>query len=230
MPCFASLPHTTQSGCSYCTIGTIVDGSKTGDVILDELESANKAMTWILRFVGWLVCWVGLQMVVGPVAVVPEFIPFIGDIIGGIIGSILCCLTCIVATSLSMLVIAIAWLAYRPIIGIPLICVFCLGVVAATLFIKKQREKKKAGGYAPMDGNGTTNTTYQPSGQYPQQNTGNPYPMQPSGNAYPPQPAGNPYPPQPAGNPYPPQPTGNPYPPAPAPYPYQAPAQDSAAM
>eukprot|EP00754_Rhynchopus_humris_P051569 Rhum_TRINITY_DN9620_c0_g1::Rhum_TRINITY_DN9620_c0_g1_i1::g.34234::m.34234 len=223
-------PH--HSGCSYCTIGTIVDGSKTGDVILDELESANKVTTWVLRFVGWLVCWVGLQLVVGPVAVVPEFIPFIGDIIGGIIGSILCCLTCIVATSLSLLVIAIAWLAYRPIIGIPLLCVFCLGVVAATLFIKKQREKKKAGGYTPMDGSGNTNTTYQPAGQYPQQNTGNPYPMQPSGNAYPPQPAGNPYPPQPAGNPYPPQPTGNPYPPAPAgnPYPYQPPAQDSAAM
>ena len=140
--------HThSQSGCSYCTIGTITEGSKSGDDILNELASANKAITWVLRFVGWLVCWFGLQLVAGPVALAPDFIPVVGDMIGGILGPILCCLTCTLATSFALLAIAIAWLAYRPLIGVPLLLVFCLGCAGTVVLVLRFKKKRKGAEY-----------------------------------------------------------------------------------
>eukprot|EP01060_Flectonema_neradi_P019495 TRINITY_DN2665_c2_g1_i1.p1 TRINITY_DN2665_c2_g1~~TRINITY_DN2665_c2_g1_i1.p1 ORF type:complete len:536 (+),score=80.97 TRINITY_DN2665_c2_g1_i1:88-1695(+) len=134
-------PH--HSSCSYCTIGNFYNEDMTGEEILDRLESENKAMTWALRFVGWLIMWFGLQMMVSPIAVAPDFIPCIGGIIGDIVGLMLCALTCVVATSLSVLVIGIAWLAYRPAIGAPLVAAFIAGMIVAAFFAHHQRKNRK---------------------------------------------------------------------------------------
>ena len=173
--------HThSQSGCSYCTIGTITEGSKSGDDILNELASANKAITWVLRFVGWLVCWFGLQLVAGPVALAPDFIPVVGDMIGGILGPILCCLTCTLATSFALLAIAIAWLAYRPLIGVPLLLVFCLGCAGTVVLVLRFKKKRKGGAEYTEAIN---SSPYHSADDYPLQqqphHEGNPYAAQP---------------------------------------------------
>ena len=171
--------HThSQSGCSYCTIGTITEGSKSGDDILNELASANKAITWVLRFVGWLVCWFGLQLVAGPVALAPDFIPVVGDMIGGILGPILCCLTCTLATSFALLAIAIAWLAYRPLIGVPLLLVFCLGCAGTVVLVLRFQKKRRNG------------TSYNEAGAINGTDSSDEYDLQPhdTHDAHPPQP------------------------------------------
>ena len=156
---------------------------------------------------GWLVCWFGLQLVAGPVAIAPDFVPVVGDMLGGILGPILCCLTCTLATSFALLAIAIAWLAYRPLIAIPLLAVFFLGCAGAVVLVLKFKKKRKNVTDYNEAGPINSGSPYQPADLYPltQQTSpnDNPYPSHPAGSAYPPQPTGNPYPPQPASNPYP---------------------------
>eukprot|EP01064_Diplonema_japonicum_P013921 TRINITY_DN2145_c0_g1_i1.p1 TRINITY_DN2145_c0_g1~~TRINITY_DN2145_c0_g1_i1.p1 ORF type:complete len:492 (+),score=70.94 TRINITY_DN2145_c0_g1_i1:48-1523(+) len=192
-------PH--HSSCSYCTIGRIQNGNATGDDILNDLESENKTLTWVLRFLGWLVCWFSLAMIFAPIAIAPTIVPFIGDFLGELVSTLICALTCVIATSISMLVIAIAWLAYRPAIGVPLMCVFVAGTVGAVIFLKRHKDKRMK--YTSIDAPATsqpapaygTQTQYPPQQQYPPQEQYPPQQQYPP-QAYPPQNyAQGPYPP-----------------------------------
>ena len=145
---------------------------------------------------------------VGPIALAPEIIPFIGDFIGGVVGKILCTITCIVATSVSLLVIAIAWLAFRPMIGIPLLILFCCGCVGAGFLLRAMKNQRKKTAAAKADHDGPT---FQPgqqemAGGYPPQAhtpTGGDYGVAPGGppGYAPPQQAGYPAPPGDGGYP-----------------------------
>ncbi|EJK77532.1 hypothetical protein THAOC_00631 [Thalassiosira oceanica] len=105
-----------------------------GDLFL-LAERDNIVVTWLVRFGGFLMMFLGLKMVSHPLEVVLDVIPCIGRLAGDLIGGASGIMTCIVAAALSTLTIAIAWLAYRPFFSIML-----LGVVGG-LF-----------GKVPMDG------------------------------------------------------------------------------
>eukprot|EP01065_Artemidia_motanka_P032221 TRINITY_DN39253_c0_g1_i1.p1 TRINITY_DN39253_c0_g1~~TRINITY_DN39253_c0_g1_i1.p1 ORF type:complete len:548 (+),score=192.86 TRINITY_DN39253_c0_g1_i1:200-1645(+) len=128
-------------------IGMVQDGACDGTCMLDEMEETNTIMTWVLRVVGFLLMFCGLQMIVAPFALAPEIIPCVGEMIGGVIGGALMCVNCCMAMALSTMTIAIAWLWVRPLIGIPLL-LLCSACTAGGAFLAMQ-ERKKAKGAAP---------------------------------------------------------------------------------
>ncbi|OKH14160.1 TMEM43 family protein [[Limnothrix rosea] IAM M-220] len=52
----------------------------TREQAIASLASSHKTMTWILRGVGFGMMWIGLTMMVEPLSVVLDFIPFIGGL------------------------------------------------------------------------------------------------------------------------------------------------------
>jgi len=74
-------------------------------------------LTWILRAVGTLVMILGFALFLAPLSTMASVIPLLGGIVRGAVGLI----ALAIALPLSILVIAFAWLAYRPILGIGLI-------------------------------------------------------------------------------------------------------------
>mmetsp|Transcript_6173 Transcript_6173/g.13953 ORF Transcript_6173/g.13953 Transcript_6173/m.13953 type:complete len:234 (+) Transcript_6173:1121-1822(+) len=97
-------------------------------------ERDNIVVTWLVRFGGFLMMFLGLKMVSHPLEVVLDVIPCIGRLAGDLIGGASGIMTCIVAAALSTLTIAIAWLAYRPFFSIML-----LGVVGGLVYMMKKR-------------------------------------------------------------------------------------------
>mmetsp|Transcript_6172 Transcript_6172/g.13948 ORF Transcript_6172/g.13948 Transcript_6172/m.13948 type:complete len:489 (+) Transcript_6172:303-1769(+) len=97
-------------------------------------ERDNIVVTWLVRFGGFLMMFLGLKMVSHPLEVVLDRIPCIGRFAGDLIGGASGIMTCIVAAALSTLTIAIAWLAYRPFFSIML-----LGVVGGLVYMMKKR-------------------------------------------------------------------------------------------
>eukprot|EP01065_Artemidia_motanka_P009756 TRINITY_DN1503_c0_g1_i1.p1 TRINITY_DN1503_c0_g1~~TRINITY_DN1503_c0_g1_i1.p1 ORF type:complete len:594 (+),score=170.01 TRINITY_DN1503_c0_g1_i1:120-1784(+) len=191
---FVEWQNPDHSDCSYCRIGEISSGSKTGDEYLDELESDNTTTTWVLRFVGFLIMWCGLQLCVAPISLAPEAIPVVGEFIGALIGKILMVATCCLAIGLTLMVVAIAWLAFRPAIGIPLLLVCCLSMGAVAFLANyKRKEYQKHKSAASFQHPATTQmqpqapyqTLEQPGGQpaYPGvQGGGYPGPPPPPGD------------------------------------------------
>lgn len=87
---------------------------------------------WILRFLGIFLVIGGLKGIFGFLETLAKVVPFIANIIGAGVG-LVCSL---VGFAWSFIVIAIAWLAYRPVLGISLI------VIAIALIIFLSRRKK----------------------------------------------------------------------------------------
>ena len=96
---------------------TLVMGKKSGDEIIEAEKEANNMWTWALRIIGILMVIGGLKGIFGFVETILKVVPFIAGIFGWGIG-----LVCtVVGVVWSLIVIAIAWLFYRPLLGISLL-------------------------------------------------------------------------------------------------------------
>lgn len=118
----------------------ITDGDRTAAEMFNTAREGNNFMTWALRIIGFLMMAGGLSSVFKPLSVIADVLPILGDIVEvgtGIVAKIIA-FVCAVTT------IAIAWLFYRPIIGIALLLIAGVGVF---FLVKKRNEaKSKAAG------------------------------------------------------------------------------------
>ncbi len=92
-------------------------GNKSAEEMLATMESENVMLTWILRAAGFLMMAFGIGMVFSPLAVLADVLPIMGDLLRMGIGLF----AAFVAAALSLVTIALAWLAYRPVLGITLL-------------------------------------------------------------------------------------------------------------
>ena len=98
---------------------TLVMGKKSGDEIIEAEKEANSALLWILRIVGILMVIGGLKGIFGFLETILKVVPFIAGIFGWGVG-IVCT---VIGVVWSLIVIAIAWLFYRPLLGISLLVI-----------------------------------------------------------------------------------------------------------
>lgn len=129
-----------QSFQAYQTkAGTSIDLMYPGEVTANDMiqseKQTNTILTWVFRALGFVFMWIGIACLFSPVQAFANIIPFFGDILGAGIGFF----SFIVAAAGSLLVISIAWIAYRPLLGVAL-----LGAVVLILFFGKSRGKSSA--------------------------------------------------------------------------------------
>ena len=110
------------------------EGTMNGETILSFLTEENNSLKWILRGVGTLLVIIGFAAMVAPLQRLANFIPIFGTIFGWISGVI----TLVLVIGISLLVIAIAWFRYRPILSICLILLAVLAIILAKKFTKKK--------------------------------------------------------------------------------------------
>jgi transmembrane protein TMEM43 len=92
-------------------------GTVSPDAMFKTAEKSNKNLTWILRAAGFLLMFIGLYLIFNPLAVVADVLPIFGSLlragVAGFVG--------LVASALSLVTISVAWLTYRPLLGIALL-------------------------------------------------------------------------------------------------------------
>ncbi|MBQ9230975.1 MAG: TMEM43 family protein [Prevotella sp.] len=98
---------------------TLVMGKKTGDEIIEDAQDANSTWTWILRIVGILLVVSALKQIFGFLSMILKVVPFLSSIMGFGVG-IICW---VIGVAWSLIVIAIAWIFYRPVLGIILLAI-----------------------------------------------------------------------------------------------------------
>ena len=126
---------------------TRVMGKKSGDEIIEDAQDANTMWTWMLRILGVLLVIGGLKGIFGFVETILKVVPFIAGIFGWGIG-----LVCtIIGIAWSLIVIAIAWLFYRPLLGIGLLV---LAGFLVWVFAFKGKDKLKDLAAKAKDKNG----------------------------------------------------------------------------
>jgi hypothetical protein len=88
------------------------------------MDTAN----YIIRPLGVFFVILGLYLLFFPVITLMTWIPLVGVLIGQIASFAAFVFALLVGLTLSSLTIAIAWVFYRPLIGIPLLCLTAAGI------------------------------------------------------------------------------------------------------
>lgn len=90
-----------------------VNGRQSATDMFKHAEEENRIITWVIRLGGVLAMWLGAYLMLRPLVVVADVVPLIGSVLGAGAGLVALAFTAIVAA----VVIALAWLWYRPLIG-----------------------------------------------------------------------------------------------------------------
>lgn len=109
-------------------------GRVTSAEMFDAAQSENTLITWLVRVGGLLGMFIGFALMLSILGIIADVIPFVGSIVSfgtSIIAGILTLL-------LGPLVIAIAWIAYRPVLAIAVIVIGILSA-AAVLYIRRKK-------------------------------------------------------------------------------------------
>jgi hypothetical protein len=117
-----------------------VDGMQSATEMFKEAERENRILTWAIRAGGILAMWLGAFLIFRPLVVVADVVPLIGGVLGAGAG-LVALVFAIVAGSI---VIAIAWLWYRPIVSLIVLAIG--GAVAFILHRLAARRSAAAGG------------------------------------------------------------------------------------
>jgi hypothetical protein len=101
----------------------------------DEMRSEGR-LTWILRGVGFVAMLIGFVCISRPLTMLFAVLPFLESMVGA--GAFLVALT--LAVPITLLTIAIAWIAHRPLIGGGLL----VGAVAALFLLRQMHPRRVA--------------------------------------------------------------------------------------
>lgn len=128
-------PYTAKKGGK--PIHDLRQGTLSAAAMFEKLQSENKMKTWLMRLLGFALMGIGLSLVFKPLSVLADVIPFIGNIVGAGTSMI----SFLIAFCCSTVTIAIAWVVYRPILGVTLLV---LAVGSIILVVTKLKGAKKA--------------------------------------------------------------------------------------
>ncbi len=109
-------------------------GTHTASVMFAQAQSSNTTLTWVVRIGAALLMFLGLFLVFNPIAVVADVLPILGSMLRlgvGVFAGLL-------AAAMSLVTIAIAWVFYRPVLGITLL-VLGIGLLLATWGLGRQK-------------------------------------------------------------------------------------------
>ena len=120
------------------TFSKLSMGEQDMNAMFDAAKSSNSIMTWVLRLAGILLCIGGIRMLVAPLQVLADVVPFIGSIVG--LGTSL--VSGVIGTAWSLLVIAFSWIRFRPVLGACLLGAALL--LCAALILRARARKKQA--------------------------------------------------------------------------------------
>lgn len=112
-------------------------GNLTADEMWAAEESKNTMIRWILRIVGFFLMFGGFAAILKPLAVAGSVIPLLGKIVG--FGTSL--IAGVLSFSISLIVIAIAWIFYRPLLGILLLVVAVGGFFVIKKYLFKSKDE-----------------------------------------------------------------------------------------
>ncbi len=118
------------------TIALAEPGVVTAPALFHDEQRSESRLTWILRGVGFVAMLIGFVCVTGPLTMVFAVLPFLESLVGA--GAFLVALT--LAVPITLVTIALAWIAHRPVIGGLLL----VGAVAALYLLRKLHPRRAA--------------------------------------------------------------------------------------
>ncbi|MDB5415201.1 MAG: hypothetical protein JWR10_3536 [Rubritepida sp.] len=114
-------------------------GTVPAATMFREAQDSNAVLTWILRLVGTVVMFIGWALLLNPLKVLADVIPPLGAVVGFGTGLLAAVLTALTVPP----IVAIAWLFYRPIVGIGILVAGLALAYGITRLRKRRPQQEK---------------------------------------------------------------------------------------
>ena len=128
--------YNTKSG---TTIFRIKEGIHQGSEIIKDLIDENNFFKWLLRALGTLLVILGIGSIFSPIQKLTNFIPLLGGAVSLVTGLI----SFVAGLAISLIVIALAWFRFRPVLSISLLVVVAILIVILVCIKKKTKNASK---------------------------------------------------------------------------------------
>lgn len=96
---------------------SLTDGIVSAENMFTSEKKGNKTMAWILRLLGFLLIYMGFRNIFDIIVTLLKVLPFLANIAGVGVGLV----AFLLALVWSLVVIAVGWVFYRPVLGIALL-------------------------------------------------------------------------------------------------------------
>jgi len=116
------------------TLRMLKSGLYDASAMFDAAQDENALLTWLLRGCGLVGLFAGFFLILRPLAVAGDIVPLAGDILGMGAGFAALCL----GLAWGLLVIGLAWIFYRPLLG----AILLLGTGAVFVGLKRIGRQK----------------------------------------------------------------------------------------
>ncbi|MCE0721750.1 TMEM43 family protein [Legionella resiliens] len=126
-------PYFAPAGQSIMLLST---GQHSSDEMIAQAQSENTLLAWVLRVFSLLLLIGGFSLILKPLVILADVIPFLGTIVGFGTGFI----ALLLGLCVWLIVTAIAWFATRPLLSISLLII---AVVGGYLLIQLKSKKTK---------------------------------------------------------------------------------------
>ena len=134
-------------------INHIVEGTYNGSQMIDSIESSNNTLKWILRAAGTISVVIGFVALFNPLATLTSFIPAFGGLVGGLISLV----AMLIGIAVSLMVIAVSWIIFRPLLGLGLLAGAIALIVGAVLLVKSKKKNQQLQSVQPVMNNNYNN-------------------------------------------------------------------------
>lgn len=112
-------------------------GQQSADRMIDDAQSKNKMIAWIVRLVSLVLLIGGFSLILNPLVVLADVLPFLGTIVNFGTGFI----AFICGLGVWVIATAIAWFAIRPLLSVGMLAVVGIG---GYLLVKSRAKKVPA--------------------------------------------------------------------------------------
>lgn len=127
--------YVSKNGRKY---NKVADGVKDSAEMIQSIENGNNTMKWIFRILGTILNIIGFIALFGPIQTLASFIPIFGALVNTATSTI----GFIIGLMLSLIIIAISWLIFRPLLAIGLLAICVILIILLISLIKKGKQNK----------------------------------------------------------------------------------------
>ena len=118
------VPWHSKQGSGY-EVAQLTYGTQSAAEMIQDAQQNNSIKTWMLRFIGWLLNFIGFNMITSIVSttasITLNWIPFLGPMASSIINLGVGVANFILANCTTLIVASISWVFYRPVLGVSLL-------------------------------------------------------------------------------------------------------------
>lgn len=126
-------PFTASNGYKF---SRLANGNHSSAAMFESARSENNIMAWILRVIGVMFVIFGLRLVFRPLSVIADVIPILGTVVEAGAGVV----AFLIGLAWSLVVIAVAWVRFRPLLAGGLIAAALVLVIMSYMKGRKAAE------------------------------------------------------------------------------------------